>query len=95
MKRFRIRFTPEASRLVSKLHPETKRMIKSALDDLKATPYVGSPLQGELFGFRSMKIKRYRLLYSVNEEEAYIEVLYVGHRRDVYEQFRVLLSKLR
>ncbi|MBW1717583.1 MAG: type II toxin-antitoxin system RelE/ParE family toxin [Deltaproteobacteria bacterium] len=95
MKRFRIRFTPEASRLISKLHPETKKMIKSALDGLKATPYAGSPLQGELSGFRSMKIKRYRVLYCVNEEEAYIEVLYVGHRRDVYEQFRVLLSKLR
>ncbi len=95
MKRFRIRFTPEASRLISKLHPETKKMIRAALDGLKGSPYVGSPLQGELSGFRSMKIKRYRVLYSVNEEEAYIEVLYLGHRRDVYEQFRVLLNKFR
>ena len=41
MKRFRIRFTPEASRLISKLHPETKKMIRAALDGLKGSPYVG------------------------------------------------------
>jgi len=34
MKRFRIRFTPEASKLISNLHPETKKMIRAALDGL-------------------------------------------------------------
>lgn len=95
MKSLKIRFTPEASRLISKLHPDTKKMIRAAVDELKSAPYAGSPLQGELSGFRSIKANRYRLLYNVNEDDYFIEILYVGHRRDIYEEFRLLLTKLK
>ena len=94
MKNPGIRFTPEASRLISRLHPDTKKMIRLALDELQKAPYKGSPLQGELSGFRSMKIKRYRILYHVNGEKNFIEIVHIGHRRDVYEEFRLLLNKL-
>ena len=94
MIKMRIRFTPEAAILFSKLHPENKKLIKSALQDLLQAPYSGHDLQEELAGFRSCKSKRYRILYKVNEEENVIEIYYVGHRRDVYEQFRQLLNQL-
>ena len=94
MIKMRIRFTPEAAGLFSKLHPENKKLIKSALKDLLQVPYSGQELQEELSGFRSYKSKRYRILYKVNEEENSIEIYYVGHRRDVYEQFRQLLNQL-
>jgi addiction module RelE/StbE family toxin len=94
MKGFKIRFTLEAARLLSKLHPEGKRLVKTALEELRQNPYSGDDLQQELSGFKSYKTKRYRVLYDVNEEEGVIRIYYVGHRRDVYEQFRVLLSKL-
>jgi mRNA interferase RelE/StbE len=94
MKAIRLKFTPEAARLLSKLHPEGKKLIKTGLDKLRQSPYLGDDLQHELSGFKSYKIKRYRMLYEINEEEGVIQVYYVGHRRDVYEQFRDLLSKL-
>jgi len=94
MKLVKIRFTREASRLISKLHPEVKKIIRAALDELRQNPYRGTELQAELQGFWSVRAKRYRILYNINEEDNYIEVLYVGHRRDVYEQFRQLLNKL-
>jgi len=95
MKGLRVKFTPEASDLVKKLHPESRRQIKSALKELCQKPDSGGDLQEELSGFKSYKSKRYRVIYKINEEENAIEIYYVGHRRDVYEQFRNLLNKLR
>ena len=94
MKNLRLQFTPEAARLLAKLHPEAKKLIKSGLDELHQNPYLGDDLQEELSGFKSYKIKRYRVLYAVDEEKEVIRVYYVGQRRDVYEQFRDLLSDL-
>jgi len=94
MKEIGLKFTPEAARLLAKLHPEGKKLIKSGLDELRQNPFLGDDLQQELSGFKSHKIKRYRVLYAVDEEEGVIQVYYVGHRRDVYEQFRDLLSDL-
>jgi mRNA interferase RelE/StbE len=94
MNDLRLKFTPEAARLLAKLHPEAKKLIKSGLDELRQSPYLGDDLQQELSGFKSYKIKRYRVLYVVDEEEEVIQVYYVGHRRDVYEQFRDLLNDL-
>ena len=94
MKDLRLTFTPEAARLLANLHPESKKLIKAGLTELRQNPHLGDDLQQELSSFKSYKIKRYRILYDINEEEEVIQVYYVGHRRDVYEQFRDLLSDL-
>ena len=91
----RVRFTPEAAGLISKFHPENKKLIKAAIKELRRDPHLGDDLQEELSGFKSYKLKRYRILYRVNEEEEnFLEIYYVGHRSDVYEQFRLLLNEL-
>ena len=94
MKRFKMRFTPEASLLLSKFHPESKMLIKKALNDLQQNSYLGNDLQEELYGFKSFKIKRYRIIYNIDEDTNFVQIFYVGHRRDVYEEFRLLLNKL-
>ena len=91
---FKIRFTPEAARLFSKLHPENKKLIKLALYELSQALYSGHDLQEELSGFKSYRSKKYRILYRVNKDEYIIEIYYIGHRKDVYEQFRRLLNQL-
>ncbi len=94
MKNWRVKFTPEAARLLSKFHPENKKLIKAALKELHRDPHLGDDLQEELSGFKSYKSKRYRILYNINEDENAVQVYYIGHRKDVYEQFRLLLNKL-
>ena len=94
MKKPKARFTPESAKLLSKLHPDNKKMIKSALKELQTNAHAGDDFQEELSGFKSYKIKRYRIIYRYNEDEKNIDVYYVGHRSDVYEQFRILLNKL-
>ncbi len=92
MKRYRARYTPESGRIIKSLHPQIKALIRDAVDDLAENPFSGHELQFELIGFRSTKVKRYRIIYKVNEEESSIDIYYVGHRRDVYENFRRLIQ---
>ena len=91
MKTLRARYTPEAASLIRKLHPEAKRMIRNGIRTLLENPLQGHELHLELSGFRSYRIKNYRILYQINDHERFIEVHFVGRRRDVYESFRALL----
>ena len=94
MKKWKMRFTPESSRLLSKLHPENKKLIKQALIELRQNPHTGKDLQEELSEFKSLRLKQYRIIYNINEEENFIQIYHIGQRRDVYEQFRRLLTEL-
>ena len=85
------RYTPESARLISKLPPEIKRLVRSSVDRLLSEPTVGTELTGELDGYLSYRVRRYRIIYRVNENESYIEIYHVGHRRDVYETLRALI----
>ncbi len=92
MSKFSARYTPECSRLIAKLPPEIKRLVRSSVDTLLAKPKSGTELTGELDGYYSYRVRRYRIIYQVNETETSIDVYHVGHRRDVYETLRSLLA---
>ncbi|MBW1933090.1 MAG: type II toxin-antitoxin system RelE/ParE family toxin [Deltaproteobacteria bacterium] len=92
MIRWKIRLTPEASKALAKLHPDSKRLIKKAIEQICNCPNSGTTLQGELAGFKSFKPKRYRIIYKLAEEKQRIEIYYIGHRRDIYERFKQLLN---
>ncbi len=91
MKSYPVRFTLEASHRISKLPSEIKRFIRAVIDDLRREPYKGSELSGDLAGYRSVNARRSRVIYRFNDEEAFLEIYFVGHRRDVYEMLRALL----
>ena len=91
MKKARARFTPEAARLFATLPPEIKKLVRASIDELLINPESGSELTGELEGYRSSRAKRYGIVYRLNEAEMTVEILLVGHRRDVYETLRSLL----
>ena len=94
MKKWKLRFTPEAARLLSKIHPENKKYIKKALKELRQNPYTGKDLQEELFGFNSLRINKYRIIYDIREDEYLLRIYYIGQRSDVYQQFRQMLAGL-
>jgi len=89
---YRIRYRPEAARLIATLPPETKRLLRSAIEALRVNPEKGTDLVGEYLGYRSLHVRRYRVIYRWNELTSSVEVFHVGHRRDVYETLRTLLS---
>ena len=73
MNKFGVRYTPECARLISKLSPEVKRLVRSAIDSLRAKPTTGTELTGELAGYRSQRVRRYRIIYRINETEFCID----------------------
>ena len=93
MKHYSPRFTREASNIIAHLPPEAKRLIRASIDELITKPAKGNELQMELSGFRSLRSKKYRIIYRVNEADDSIDVYYVGPRKDVYDNFRELLER--
>jgi mRNA interferase RelE/StbE len=92
LKKARARFTPEAARTIARLPPEIKQLVRASIDELLINPESGSELTGELEGYRSSRAKRYRIVYRLNDAEMTVEILLVGHRRDVYDALRSLLT---
>lgn len=91
MRPLKVRHTLEAASLIRKLHPEVKRHIRQAIRQLGEHPLLGHELQFELAGFRSHRVKTYRIIYRYDERHRSLDIYYVGHRRNVYESFRALL----
>jgi mRNA interferase RelE/StbE len=96
MKGYRARYTKEAAERIRKLHPQVKREIKQAIRELLVAPLAGHALQFELAGLRAYRVRTYRIIYRLHDEESCLDVVFVGPRRNVYEELRtVLLSEHR
>jgi len=96
MKGSRARYTKEAAERIRKLHPQVKREIKQGIRELLVAPLAGHALQFELAGLRAYRVRTYRIIYRLHDEESCLDVVFVGPRRNVYEELRtVLLSEHR
>ena len=94
MRRYRARFTTEAAARIRRLHPQIKREIREAIDTLIETPLSGHSLHFELAGLRSFRIRNHRIIYRIDEDTETLDIVFVGARRDIYEQLReLMLSK--
>jgi mRNA interferase RelE/StbE len=80
----RLRIPDEVAGLIRGLHPDLKRKIRSALDDLLDDPTIGKPLREELAGLQSCQVARFRINYRV--AAAVLEVVAVGPRQTIYKE---------
>jgi mRNA interferase RelE/StbE len=74
----------DVASLIRGLHPDLKRRIRAALDDVLADPGVGKALREELAGLRSCRVTRFRIVYRV--AGTVIEIVAIGPRRTIYEE---------
>lgn len=88
---YRARYTPEAADRIRKLHPEIKREIRDGIRTLLTNPLAGRPLHSELSGYWSFRVRTYRIIYQINDDNTTLDVVFVGSRRNVYEELRNLL----
>lgn len=80
----RLKIPADVVALIRGLHPDLKRKIRSALDDLLDDPTIGKALRDELAGLRSCRVARFRIIYRV--AGTVIEIVAVGPRRTIYEE---------
>lgn len=73
----------------SKISPElVKRIIFKIYNHLASDPrLLGKPLKGEFKGYRIYECyDDYRVIYKLLEADKAIEILAVGHRKDIYRK---------
>lgn len=84
---YRLVYAAACRRQILRLPPVLKPLVKRAIEQLALEPHTGKRLERELAGYLSLRAKRYRAIYRVDESLRTVEIRYVGHRRDIYEVF--------
>lgn len=95
MKRYHARYTVEAAGRIRNLHPQIKKEIREGIRTLLHAPLAGYSLHFELSGLWAYRIRNHRIIYRINDEESMLDIVFVGPRRDVYEELRDLLMEKR
>lgn len=95
MRRYRARYTPEAAARIRALHPQIKRDVREGIRTLMLEPLAGKPLQWELAGFRSLRVRQHRIVYRLSDATASIYIVFVGIRKTVYEELQAMLLRER
>ena len=90
---YRVKLTPTAIRMFNNLNPTIKKQLKSILKVLYENPYLGKELRDELIDFRSLKMKRYRAIYRIDNRNKEAIIYAVGHRKDIYKIVTKLLTE--
>ena len=85
-------YTLTAKAAIRKLDPGTRNRVRAAVDELSKDPLQGKLLSFTLKGLRSWRTGDWRIIYRAEAERVVVVVVTVGHRRDVYEKVRRLLS---
>ena len=84
---YKIEIAPAALKFLENLKFKHKNILDrlvNAIDSLKVNPYQGKKLLGELANFRSLRVGDYRIIYSIIQERLLIQVIKIGHRREIY-----------
>ncbi len=80
---------PKPAEALSKLEKDVRKRIRTKLRELKDGPErKGKRLKHSEFW--SLRIGDFRAIYEIDAENDQVIVLFVGHRRDVYDDFSKL-----
>jgi len=83
---FTILLHPKAAKILQKIEEPMRSRIKEKLRELRDSPErVGKPLKYS--DFWSLRVGDYRAIYEINRDKNQVVVLFVGHRKKVYDDF--------
>jgi mRNA interferase RelE/StbE len=80
---------PRAATSPCRLQESIRNRLREALKELEASPERGDQLRPSQFW--RLRIGDYRAIYEIDRAHRTIVVLYVGHRKNVYDDFSRLL----
>jgi mRNA interferase RelE/StbE len=90
---FRPQIPPHVADIIRSLHPDLKRAIKSAIRAIAINPECGEPLVRELHGLWKFRVRRFRIVYTIDRKTHAISLMAVGHRQSIYEELTTLIQK--
>lgn len=81
---------PKAARFLKKADPSLRRKIREDLVELAGSPEEkGERLMHSPFW--RLRVGDHRVIYEIDRERSRVIVLFIGHRKDVYDEFSRLL----
>ncbi|MDA8055113.1 MAG: type II toxin-antitoxin system RelE/ParE family toxin [Thermoplasmatales archaeon] len=86
---FKIFLHPRAAKELDSIPNDVKGRMKAVLKDLSLHPENGTPLNPSRY--RRVRVGNYRAIYEIDTENGRIVVLFIGHRKNVYDDFSRLL----
>jgi mRNA interferase RelE/StbE len=89
----RVDIPAHVAAVIRTLHPDLKKVIKSALRAIALQPDLGDPLRRDLAGLRKFRVRRFRIVYRVESRSRTVRVMAVGPRQSVYEELAAALSE--
>jgi mRNA interferase RelE/StbE len=83
---FTVLLHPKAVEALEKIEEQTRLMITEKLKELRNRPErVGKRLKYS--EFRSLRLGDYRAIYEINRDKNQVVILFIGHRKKVYDDF--------
>lgn len=87
---FRVFLHPKAAKFLTRIDKTLKNRIMAILRELEDSPErKGERLRPS--SFWRVRIGDYRAIYEIDREGRRVLVLFIGHRRNVYDEFSKLL----
>jgi len=80
----KLRIPKDVVDLIRGLHPQLKRKLRSALQQILDSPHSGKPLKNELAGLWSFRIGKFRAIYRRRGKQ--IDLVAFGPRERIYEE---------
>lgn len=85
---YKINFTEYAKKQLSKIDRSKRVKIYDKLNDTLENPYnYFKPLKYNLFTYWKLRVADYRIIAQIQNQELIIEVVDVGHRREIYKKY--------
>ncbi len=82
---FKILLHPKAARSLKKIQASIRGRILESIRELERLPEKGDPLKPSQFW--RLRVGDYRIIYEFDRQKSQVIVLYVGHRKNVYDEF--------
>ena len=88
---YRVLLHPKAAHFLEKADASVRDQVKQRLRDLENSPERrGERLKHSQFW--RVRVGDYRAIYEIDEEKKTVIILFIGHRRDVYDEFSRLID---
>ena len=87
----RLKLSEETRSLIQHLHPELKRKVRAAMEQILQDPSTGKALRDDLQGLRSLPVGRIRIIYRLFP--LIIEIVAIGPRKTIYEDTLRLIRR--
>jgi len=90
---YQIIYSETSRKIIRRLHPSIKPLIKQKIESLRGDPFLGKALERELTGYYSLKSKKYRVTYRLDHPGKIIQIHYLGYRKDIYDLLKRLITE--